>query len=326
MTTPVISTDWNLTSNGCELKRECDVAGTSRCHKEMIGVPDLNRNRCHAMKCLGLFLSLFVTSDMAAQIIEDKEPAVLEVHYIKTAVADTLKNRSHSDPMTLRVGETSAMFYPTKMMWADSLLRTNYALYEKLHREMNPAGQSEYKPLGGMEREYLFRNVNDGETMVYRKIAGDAYSYTEPTEAPVWELKPETKEIMGYVCQLATCDYRGRTWNAWFTVDIPINEGPWKLFGLPGLVLEASDSKSHYAYKAVGLSARNLPPVGIRLYIRNRPYKLKSRQEYLKKMYKEYIKRNFAASMSALHGNSAQNVPSDAKYDFQERDYPHVSK
>ena len=275
------------------------------------------------MRHLGLLLLLFVASNSSAQIIIDKEPAILEVHYMKTSVTDTLENRSHSDPMTLRIGKTSAMFYPTKKMWADSLLRTNFALHEKLHREMNPLGQLEYKPLGGMEREYLFRNINEGETMVCRIIAGEYYSYTEPTEMPVWQIQPETKELLGHSCQLATCDFRGRTWYAWFSFDIPIHEGPWKLFGLPGLVLEAWDSKKHYAYQAVGLYTQNLQPVGIRLYIRHQPYRLKSRQEFLQKMYKEYILGHFAASMSALYGNGAQSVSSKAQYDFEERDYPH---
>ena len=279
------------------------------------------------MKYISLFLSLFVTINLSGQIIEDKEPAVLEVHYMKTAVSDTLKNRSHSEPMTLRVGKTSAMFYPTKRMWEDSLRMTNYALYQKLYYEMNPLGAKQvFKPMGGLEREFLFRGMKDGETMIYRRIAGDGYSYTEPTEAPVWELKSEAKEIMGYTCYLATCTYRGRTWNAWFTPDIPIHEGPWKLIGLPGLVLEASDSENHYAYKAVGLSARNLLPVGIKLYVRHSPIKLKSRQEFLQKMYKEEIKGHFVAAMSALYGNSGQMDRSESQCDFQERDYPHVVK
>ena len=184
-------------------------------------------------------------------------------------------------------------------MWADSLLQTNFELHEKLYREMNPLGQAEYKPLGGLEREYLFRNIHEGETIVARIIAGDHYWYTEPTEMPVWQILSETKELLGYSCQLATCDFRGRTWYAWFSTDIPVNEGPWKLFGLPGLVLEAYDSKKHYAYT------------------------LKSRQAYLQKMYKAYIQGNFASQMSALYGNGAQSDPSQAQYDYQERDYPH---
>ena len=174
-----------------------------------------------------------------------------------------------------------------------------------------------------MEREYLFRNINDGETMIYRVIAGEHYSYTEPTEMPIWQIQSETKELLGYSCQLASCDFRGRTWYAWFSTDIPVNEGPWKLFGLPGLVLEAYDSKKHYAYKATGLYTQNLQPVGIRLYVRNKPFMLKSRQAYLLKMYKAYIQGNFASQMSALYGNGAQSAPTQAQYDYQERDYPH---
>ena len=131
---------------------------------------------------------------------------------------------------------------------------------------------------------------------------------------------------MGYICQLATCHYRGRIWNAWFSPDIPVSEGPWKLFGLPGLVLEANDADSHYTYKAIELYTQNLQPVGIRLYIKSNPYKLKSRQEYLQKMYKEYIRRHFVSSMNALYGNFTKDIPSAAQYDFQERDYPHESK
>ena len=276
------------------------------------------------MRYVSLFLLLFVASTSVAQIIKDKESAILEVHYMKTWVTDTLENRSYSEDMTLRVGKTAAMFYPPKRMWADSLLRTNFELHEKLYREMNPLGQAEYKPLGGLEREYLFRNINAGETIVARIIAGDHYWYTEPTEMPVWQILSETKELLGYSCQLATCDFRGRQWYAWFSTDIPVNEGPWKLFGLPGLVLEAYDSKKHYAYKAVGLYTKDLLPVGIRLYnISGKPYKLKSRQAYLQKMYKAYIQGKFASKMSALYGNGAQSAPTQAQYDYQERDYPH---
>lgn len=281
------------------------------------------------MKYLSFFMSLFVTINLYGQIIiEDKEPAIIEVHYMKTFVGDTLTNRSSSDPMTLRIGKTAAMFYPTKRMWADSLLKTNFKLYQKLYYELNPLGsQTEFKPLGGFEREFLFRNINDGETMVYRRIAGDGYSYTEKTEAPIWEIKSDTKDILGYKCQLASSNYRGRIWNVWFAPDIPINEGPWKLFGLPGLVMEASDSKNHYIYKATGIYTTGLLPVGIRLYERYKPIKLKSRQEFLQKMYKEEIKGDFAATMSSLYGNNSQPVESeDSQYDFQETDYPHVEK
>lgn len=258
-----------------------------------------------------------------ADVIKDKEPGIMEVSYTKICVNDTLKWYTRSDPMTLRIGKSSSMFYPTKKMWADSLLRNNFELYEKLYREANPIGTPAVNPIGGLEREFLFRNVTDGETTVYSRIAGDGYTYSEPTEAPNWEIKQETKEILGYQCQLATCDFRGRKWSVWFTPEIPINEGPWKLFGLPGLVLEASDSKGHYSYIATGISTQDIGPVGIRLYIRHAPYKMKSRQKFLQEIYDQNITGKFVASMSALHGNGSQSMPERSQYDSQETDYPH---
>lgn len=275
------------------------------------------------MKYFIVAILMFFSLVSQAVIIEDKEPGIIEIQYIKTCVDDTLKLRSHSDPMTLRIGKSSSMFYPTKKMWADSLLRNNFELHEKLYREANPVGKPAVNPIGGLEGEFLFRNVKDGETMVYRKIAGDGYSYSESTEAPKWEIKQETKEILGYQCQLATCDFRGRKWNVWFTPEIPVKEGPWKLFGLPGLVLEALDSKKHYSYLANRISTQNIGPVGIRLYVRHEPYKMKTRQEFLQKIYNQSIKGKFVASMNALYGNGSQSTPERAQYDLQETDYPH---
>lgn len=64
-----------------------------------------------------------------------------------------------------------------------------------------------------------------------------------------WEISQEEKVIGKYKCIKATTNYRGRVWVAWFTPDLPINYGPWKLYGLPGLIVEASDSTNRYAWQ-----------------------------------------------------------------------------
>jgi len=65
-----------------------------------------------------------------------------------------------------------------------------------------------------------------------------------------WSLQDEFKTISGYKCQKATVHFRGRSYEAWFTSEIPLSFGPWKLGGLPGLILEAYDLTKEISFVA----------------------------------------------------------------------------
>jgi len=65
-----------------------------------------------------------------------------------------------------------------------------------------------------------------------------------------WRITDETKDISGFACIKATTVYRGREWTAWFTPQIAAPYGPWKLHGLPGLILDAYDADKKYQMTA----------------------------------------------------------------------------
>lgn len=79
------------------------------------------------------------------------------------------------------------------------------------------------------------------------------WGYKEPMPSIEWSMMQGDTILLGYKCEKASTRFRGKTWTAWFTPDIPISEGPWKLHGLPGLILLAEDSCGDFAFSAKGI-------------------------------------------------------------------------
>lgn len=75
----------------------------------------------------------------------------------------------------------------------------------------------------------------------------------EPRPQHDWQLNDGTKEVAGLTCKSATTVFRGRTYTCWYTSEIPLPFGPWKLAGLPGLILEAASEDGAYKVTAVSI-------------------------------------------------------------------------
>lgn len=100
----------------------------------------------------------------------------------------------------------------------------------------------------------IFKDYND------RKIITDdhifqrgSFTYEEPFDSFKWQITSETDTITNYICQKAICDFGGRTWEAWFTMEIPISDGPYKFCGLPGLILNVTDTQNHYSFNFLSI-------------------------------------------------------------------------
>lgn len=72
-----------------------------------------------------------------------------------------------------------------------------------------------------------------------------------------WNLKEDTKEINGYHCKKATVNLRGRDWEVWYTPDIPMYYGPWKFYGLPGLIVAAYESSGKFWFQLTKMTTNS---------------------------------------------------------------------
>ena len=104
------------------------------------------------------------------------------------------------------------------------------------------------------------------------------YRYTEPWPSMQWTLGTEKQTICGYQCQKATCHWRGRDYEAWFTSAIPMKSGPWKFGGLPGLIMKIYDTKHLYTWEAVSVENGSFPI----LQLEERFFKDSNRKKVLK--------------------------------------------
>jgi len=109
-----------------------------------------------------------------------------------------------------------------------------------------------------------------------------------------WELKNEYKTISGWKCQKAIGDFRGRRYVVWFAKGIPFPYGPWKLFGLPGLILEAKDTTGEIYMRIKSLCQ----PCGKKIEIEKpREPEQKTLREYVE--FNDHIPRNVEGIMKS---------------------------
>ena len=80
-----------------------------------------------------------------------------------------------------------------------------------------------------------------GKTTVRDWIFPHEFEGSEPTPDIAWTLTDDTLTVSGYLCQQATATHRGVEWRVWYTEEIPSSAGPWRLRGLPGLIVEAKN-------------------------------------------------------------------------------------
>ncbi len=104
----------------------------------------------------------------------------------------------------------------------------------------------------------IYKNYPTGKITHAKKYV-KGYLYEEPMDLFSWKIENQTDTVAGYVCQKATTSFGGRNYEAWFTTEIPINDGPYKFQGLPGFITKVQDTKKHYIFTFKYLEKNNDP-------------------------------------------------------------------
>ncbi len=173
------------------------------------------------------------------------------------------KNGVTHQYILLAGGEDSKFFSP-RTEYIDSLNSTpeGKAKYQEMTRSAYLGGKMDDIPRADGSY-YVVKNATDNKYTCYDTAGTEKFYYEEEIPQPKWEVRDSTKTILGYECFVATADFHGRKWSVWFTPEIPVVAGPWKLQGVPGLILEAATEDGLYSFVADGIQQpdKNITPI-----------------------------------------------------------------
>lgn len=150
--------------------------------------------------------------------------------------------------MYLDIDEKGSIYYSRDRFIADSTSMADIRKQIKsgsgsLNVTRNErAGQVSYK----VTKEYP-----EFKTFLFTRVSMDLYKVKED-QKPEWKILAEKQKIGEYDTQKATTTYGGREWIAWFSTAIPFQDGPYKFYGLPGLIVKLEDTTGSHIMILVG--------------------------------------------------------------------------
>lgn len=190
---------------------------------------------------------------------ETLAPETMEFVYDYSCCVDTTENiedNVESENMLLQIGPDGlSKFSSYRNLTVDSII-----LRSSEEQLRNAAMEGK---LSNGDYLTIFKNHPQGKLTHTEKVCMDWFAYEEDMPEFDWEMMDSTVNVLGYECQGARCNFRGRDWTVFFSEEIPIADGPWKLHGLPGLIMKATDAKGDYTFECIGIKSEADRPITI---------------------------------------------------------------
>lgn len=198
-----------------------------------------------------LVFSIYLTSPLYAQ---QPEPAIARINYAFTHIRDTTqRDRPYKENMVLIAGKNASLYTSE-----DRINQTErMAAFIKQQTAANGGTLSNIVMQKGLMRSvsltdfYFFAGERK---LIPIENMRERFKIEEDAPLIEWKITKDTTTISGIHCQKALAHFKGRNWIAWFAPDLPFVSGPWKLNGLPGLIIEANDERNDVQFRFAGLA------------------------------------------------------------------------
>ena len=153
-----------------------------------------------------------------------------------------------TEMMYLDTSKDGSKYYSYTVFNSDSLMKAD------LERQLKATGSINIMPPAKrpMVRYSVTKIYPDYKIYLHRKLMMDAYKISEDRKIN-WKISSEKEKIGEWNAQKAEADFAGRHWTAWFSSEIPIQDGPYKFHGLPGLIVKIEDESGSHKMELKGI-------------------------------------------------------------------------
>lgn len=172
----------------------------------------------------------------------------LLVTYSYTKNTNTNSEIKISQDTFLEIENNKSVFYSDGLYQADSIIRASKNGNLKVNFKTLPDDI-----LGGFVKKNLI-----SKEIVFHSNEFDRNEFYFSEKNPCkWDISSVEHEILGYRTYEAKMKYGGRSYTAYYAPDIAISDGPYKFFGLPGLILKIFDDKNQHDFTAIAITQQN---------------------------------------------------------------------
>jgi GLPGLI family protein len=179
-------------------------------------------------------------------LAQKPDTAQILVHYKFSHVRDT-NNRAHpyTEDMVLFVGKNASSYKSYDRQLQNALFRRQ--MQEAINNSADGNIRLDRHITGSGTEYYQF--INNKKLVRKEVTMMDSYIIDDVLPVINWHISGDKANFGELHCQKATCHFKGRDYTAWFCADLPVHVGPWKLNGLPGVIVEAYDAKKDIVFK-----------------------------------------------------------------------------
>lgn len=241
-------------------------------------------------------------------IVNGQEDVVAQAIYKFTHIRDTSNpSKVYEENFLLQFTNSASLYKSYSKYYDDSVFESNMS---KVKAGLSVSELGEPIRLKRSTNEQLLYQFNTDKFYFIHPWISETLVIENSIDKVIWKLEDSSKLIGSLLCYKATGGLKGRIYDVWYCPDYPVKAGPWKLNGLPGLIVEATDRTKTVSFELLSVYRSN------KLFINLPDSHKKITQVKFNSLLEDLRKNPNGYLTAAMNGSTAPMAGANSTFSF----------